>query len=113
MHKNFPNLTTETSDYLHVRFNYRSQFFIVHADFEKEQKMITRNVISKKTCSGATLARVTGVEFCVDMSIPGDEEKTNAPHFPLTGPSKFALSVLKRDSHTSYKFELKNIMVRL
>jgi hypothetical protein len=45
------------------------------------------------------------------MSIPGDEEKTNAPHFPLTGPSKFALSVLKRDSHTSYKFELKNIMV--
>jgi hypothetical protein len=64
------------------------------------------------SCSGATLARVTGVEFCVDMSIPGDEEKTNAPHFPLTGPSKFALSVLKRDSHTSYKFELKNSMVR-
>jgi hypothetical protein len=59
-----------------------TQFFIVHADFEKEQKMITRNIISKKTCSGATLARVTGVEFCVDMSIPGDEEKTNAPHFP-------------------------------
>lgn len=91
--------------------DHRSQFFIVHAGTEKEQQMIAKNRITKKSCSGATIARVTGVEFCLDMSLPGDLQKTDAPHFPLTGPARFALVVFKRDTHTSYKFEFKNIMV--
>lgn len=90
---------------------YRSQFFIVHAGTEKEQQMIAKDRLTKRSCSGATIARVTGVEFCIDMSLPGDVQKTDAPHFPLTGPARFGLDVFKRDTHTSYKFEFKNIMV--
>ncbi|XP_052061384.1 apolipophorins-like [Mytilus californianus] len=100
------DIPKEKSEILQVK----SQFFIVHAGTEKEQQMIAKDRLTKRSCSGATIARVTGVEFCIDMSLPGDVQKTDAPHFPLTGPARFGLDVFKRDTHTSYKFEFKNIM---
>ena len=73
--------------------------------------MITDNRQVKKVCSGGPLAKITGMELCGEVQFPNASLKTDAPYFPFTGPSSMAVTLNKRDTHTSYKLESKFITV--
>lgn len=69
--------------------------------------MVTKNRQTKKICTGDTLAQVSGLEMCGEISYPNASMKSDAPYFPLTGPVRAGITLYKRDSHNSYKMEYK------
>ena len=89
----------------------RSSFFTVHRDLEREQNMITENRQEHRSCSGDKIARITGLEICGELQYPNASLVANAPYFPLTGPVKAGITLLKRDSLSGYKFEARSIHV--
>ncbi|XP_056021701.1 uncharacterized protein LOC130054813 [Ostrea edulis] len=88
-------------------FSLKTAFFTVHRDAEKEQKMITKNRQTHKTCTGSRLSKVTGLKLCGEIQFPNASLDANAPYFPLTGPVNIDLSLLKADSHKSYNIEAR------
>ena len=90
---------------------FRSSFFTVHRELEREQKMVTQNRQTKKSCTGSTLAKVTGLELCGEISFPNASLVENAPYFPMTGPVNMGISIYKRDSLTGYKLQAKSTHV--
>lgn len=86
---------------------YRTAFFTVHRDVEKEQNMITKNRQIHKTCTGSHLARITGLKLCGEIQFPNASLETSAPYFPLTGPISLDVSLMKEDSHKSYNVEAR------
>ncbi|XP_062611985.1 uncharacterized protein LOC134273791, partial [Saccostrea cucullata] len=88
-------------------FSLKTAFFTLHRDVEKEQKMITKNRQTLKTCSGLNLAKITGLRLCGEMQFPNASLEANAPYFPLTGPMNMDLSLVKEDSHKSYNVEAR------
>lgn len=84
---------------------------MVHNEEEREQKMITDNRQVQKLCSGANIARITGMELCAEMQFPNASMKSDSPYFPFTGPVSAEISLNKRDTHTGYKLESKLISV--
>ncbi|CAG2186504.1 unnamed protein product [Mytilus edulis] len=88
-------------------FNVKTAFFTVQRESESEQKMITANRQTKKVCSGDKLAKITGLELCVEVHYPNASLKADAPYFPMTGPVSAGVTLLKRDTHESYNMEYK------
>ncbi|XP_056009974.1 uncharacterized protein LOC125679922 [Ostrea edulis] len=88
-------------------FSLKTAFFTVHRDAEKEQKMITKNRKTHKTCTGSYLSKITGLKLCGEIQFPNASLEVNAPYFPLTGPVNIDLSLLKVDSHKSYNVEAR------
>ncbi|XP_062611984.1 uncharacterized protein LOC134273790, partial [Saccostrea cucullata] len=88
-------------------FSLKTAFFTLHRDAEKEQKMITKNRQTHKTCTGLKLAKITGLRLCGEMQFPNASLEANAPYFPLTGPMNMDLSLVKEDSHKSYNVEAR------
>ena len=85
----------------------RTAFFTVHRDAEKEQKMITKNRQTHRTCTGNHLSKITGLKLCGEIHFPNASLEANSPYFPLTGPMNVDLSLLKVDSHKSYNVEAR------
>ena len=103
---------------LHVRlelyFNdtFRSEFFTIHREKERAQKMITKDRKDFNICSGSTFAKVTGLEVCGEVSFTNASMVENAPYFPITGPMNAGIAIYKRDSSmTGYKFEARSTHV--
>lgn len=90
---------------------FRTAFFTVHRDVEKEQKMITKNRQTHKKCTGSQLAKITGLKMCGEMQFPNASLETTAPYFPLTGPMSLELSLEKDDVHISYNVEARFVKV--
>jgi hypothetical protein len=95
----------------HVLLNYRTAFFTVQRESDREQKMITANRQTKKVCSGDNLSKITGMELCAELQYPNASLKADAPYFPMTGPVSAGISLHKRDSHASYNLEYKFVKV--
>lgn len=96
-----------THEFNHFIKIYRTAFFTVHRDVEKEQNMITKNRKIHKTCTGSHLARITGLKLCGEIQFPNASLETSAPYFPLTGPISLDVSLMKEDSHKSYNVEAR------
>ncbi|XP_059142810.1 uncharacterized protein LOC131930369 isoform X2 [Physella acuta] len=90
-------------------FNAKSQFFIVHNEIEKEQEMIKTNRKVYKYCTGKKMATILGVEFCGEIQFPNASAISDAPYFPLTGPSSISIVSYRRDTHTIYKLFAKRV----
>ncbi|XP_061171948.1 uncharacterized protein LOC133181472, partial [Saccostrea echinata] len=88
-------------------FSLKTAFFTLHRDIEKEQKMITKNRQTHKTCTGFKLAKITGLKLCGEIQFPNASLEANAPYFPLTGPVNMDLSLVKEDLHKSYNVEAR------
>ncbi|KAH9523468.1 hypothetical protein Btru_040086, partial [Bulinus truncatus] len=88
-------------------FNAKSQFFIVHNDVEKEQGMVKTNRKEYKWCTGETVAKVLGTEFCGEVRFPNASSFPDAPYFPLTGPAEVNFVSYRRDTHSVYKLIAK------
>lgn len=73
--------------------------------------MIDDNRIDRSFCMGHTFARITGVDICGEIQLPNTTSVDDAPHFPFSGPLRMSINVLKRDTHTGYKFEASKIIV--
>lgn len=78
---------------------------------EQEQEMIKENRKDYEMCSGTTLATITGMEFCGQLSFPNASLQMEGPYFPLTGPTSFSVTLFKRDIHSGYKLFAKRIEV--
>lgn len=87
---------------------FRSSFFTVHNNVEREQRMVTDNKQSKVYCSPDTLTKVIGLQVCAELSYPNATSKVNAPFFPLTGPASAGVYLYKRDTHTYYEMSAKS-----
>ncbi|KAJ8307373.1 hypothetical protein KUTeg_015457 [Tegillarca granosa] len=87
--------------------NFKTSFFTVHHDMEREQQMITENRKTKTVCTGDKMAKITGLELCGEVQFPNASLKADAPYFPFTGPVSLALDMYKRDTHTSYQMEAR------
>ena len=86
---------------------FRTQFFIVHRNEEREQQMLTDNRKEVSKCMGGkTLEKLLGLRLCADVSYPSTS-KADAPHFPLTGPISASIALHKVDNHKSYDFEAR------
>lgn len=101
----------ELFSYLDFCIRFRSSFFTVHRDIEREQQMITDNKKSSKSCTGSKLAKITGIELCGELSYPNASLVENAPYFPLTGPVGASVILYKRDTLTGYKLEARSTHV--
>ena len=66
--------------------------------------MITKGRTEIAKCTGPTLAQISGLELCGELSLPTLVD-IKSPIFPLTGPTTIKLTLNKRDVHTSYIFE--------
>lgn len=84
---------------------------MVFKDQEKKQVPATKDIVTKKSCSGHTLVRLTGLEVCGDVAYP--HNKDDYPPFPLSGPAHGVLVLYKRDSHKGYQIEINQINVSL
>ena len=73
--------------------------------------MITDNRRTKMSCTGSSLAEITGLELCGEISYPNASTVESAPYFPMTGPVKMGLSLYKRDSLTGYKLQARSTHV--
>lgn len=93
-------------------FSLESSFFAIHGDQERRQNMIDDNRIDRSFCMGHTFARITGVDICGEIQLPNTTSVDDAPHFPFSGPLRMSINVLKRDTHTGYKFEASKIISR-
>ena len=98
----FPDLRTRC---------FRSRFYIVHDDYEKEQQMIQANRKEKTACTGRALAEVVGVELCASLAFPNATTALDAPYFPFTGPTSLAVTLRKHDLHSGYRLFAKQIQV--
>jgi len=86
--------------------NVKTQFFIMHREEEREQKMLTDDIKTVEKCSGKSLEKVLGVKLCGALSYPVTS-KADAPMFPFTGPIDGAIELTKVDDHQSYEFEAR------
>lgn len=74
--------------------------------------MITQDRKEHQICSGNTLAKITGLEICGELSFTNASLVENAPYFPITGPMNAGITLYKRDvSMTGYKFEARSTHV--
>jgi len=87
--------------------NAETKFYTIHRQAEREQKMLSVHPVVKEKCTGEGLSKVLGVELCGHVQYPGQAVTTEAPFYPLTGPSKLNVYLQKTDAHTSYQFEAK------
>ena len=90
---------------------FRTSFFMVYRDIEKEPRMLHENKHEATVCSGDKLRKVTGLEFCAEAFYPDTGDLTGAPSFPLTGPAGVSVVMNKRDIPNGYKVEAKTIKV--
>ncbi|XP_052255844.1 uncharacterized protein LOC127861416 isoform X2 [Dreissena polymorpha] len=87
-----------------------SEFYTIHHDAERAQKMVTDNRQRLISCSGSKLAQITGLEICSELEYPNASLTDAAPYFPFTGPVTAAVTLFKRDlKMTGYKLEAKNL----
>jgi len=113
MKKRYANLIHCALLMVYVTAN-RSEFFTVHREKEHAQKMITEDRRKHEICSGSTVAKMTGLEICGEVSFTNASLVENAPYFPITGPMNAGITIYKRDaSMTGYKFEARSTHVSI
>ncbi|WAR23156.1 APLP-like protein [Mya arenaria] len=99
------DLPDEKMDIISVK----SEFYTMHRESERLQKMITSNRQSHSACSGPNLVKVAGLEICAEMSFPNASLVETAPYFPITGPMNAGITLYKRDiKMTGYKLEARS-----
>jgi len=92
----------------------RSEFYTIHRDSERQQKMITEGRKTFSACTGSKLVTIAGIELCADLSYPNASLVDSAPYFPITGPVSASITLHKRDlKMTGYKFEARSTHVRI
>lgn len=57
------------------------------------------------SCGSQTVALITGMQLCTDISYANASSSRNAPYFPLTGPANYVLDLKKVDNFDSYEFK--------
>uniref|UniRef100_T1J9X6 Vitellogenin domain-containing protein n=1 Tax=Strigamia maritima TaxID=126957 RepID=T1J9X6_STRMM len=86
--------------------NIDSQLFIMEGDDTSSAKpefLVKR--FDFAGCSGLMTRTILGLDICAEISYPNASEMANAPGFPLTGPTSFAIYIEKSDHQlTSYDF---------
>jgi len=87
--------------------NAESKFYIIHREVEREQSMLAREPIRKKSCTPASTTKLFGMEICSETSYPNYGNELEASRYALAGPHKLMVQMNKRDSHTAYEFEAK------
>lgn len=88
-------------------FHGMTKFFVMHHTTEREQRMITQDVITLNKCTGDRIATVTGLALCGELTLPNASQVANAPWFPLTGPINARIVINKRDAKLmSYDAEI-------
>jgi hypothetical protein len=83
-------------------FDLQTKFFVE----DREQQMLTDNVITGKHCGCQGLKQVFGVETCAEYSLPLSMNM-GGPMFPFTGPTKISLTLNKLEPLTGYHMEAK------
>ena len=96
-----------------INFHFRSSFFTIHNNLEKEQKMVTENQQTKRLCSSDKLVTITGLELCGELQYPNASMKSDAPYFPMTGPVTAGVYLYNRDTHRKYKMETRFLHVSI
>ncbi|WAR23117.1 APLP-like protein [Mya arenaria] len=99
------DITKEKSEIVDIK----SAFYMVYNDVEREQSLISDNKHEKSYCTGDRLERATGMQLCISMLAPNTTGQSEAPLFPLSGPTHLGLSLTKLDLPNGYKFEAKYI----
>ncbi|XP_041358361.1 apolipophorins-like [Gigantopelta aegis] len=85
----------------------KTSFFRLHGFSENIQRMLDKEEKTINVCSGSRLAKVTGLELCVDVSYVNASLVEHAPYFPFTGPFDMEVSLNKRDKHSGYNMLAK------
>uniref|UniRef100_A0A1C9ZV19 Apolipophorin long isoform n=1 Tax=Uroteuthis edulis TaxID=55720 RepID=A0A1C9ZV19_9MOLL len=86
-------------------FNLKTDFYIVHRNAEKKQKMIVDNVKKHEICTGKLIKQVTGLTFCQNIMFPNASSHNEAPFFPFTGPVVYDLHMINEDAPNGYQIE--------
>lgn len=68
-------------------------------------KGVEENRFDRKVCTPGRLNKLTGLKLCAELAYPNASQIENAPYFPLTGPSKMAVTVEKADP-TLHSYEV-------
>merc|ERR1711964_177726 len=85
--------------------NLKTDFYIVHRNTEKKQKMIVDNVRKYEICSGNLIKQVTGLTFGQNIKFPNASLLNEAPFFPFTGPVVYDLYMMNEDAPNGYQIE--------
>lgn len=85
---------------------FRRKFYIVHREEEREQQMLTDNVIDKSLCTGEIFNKITGMKVCGAVRVPLTNKAT-APNFWYTGPMSMQVYLETADTHRNIEFEAR------
>ena len=98
---------------MNMVLHFRSQFFVVHRESDREQQMISEGRVEKDYCIGGKLEDALGIKICGEIAFPTLRPKDGQPWFPFNGPLTGKMFVQKEDTHTGYHMEAKLISVSL
>ncbi|CAL1530281.1 unnamed protein product [Lymnaea stagnalis] len=87
----------------------QSEFFVVHNNVEKKQKMLQERKMKAMSCSPEQVFKVTGYQFCGAVSYVNASTNENAPYFPFTGPMLVSVTVEKKDAPKGFKLDGKKV----
>lgn len=83
----------------------RSELLLQHRNTKAQIAGLIENREEMSQCTRGPTQRYLGLQLCTQISYPNTSEAEYGPFFPLTGPARLSVKLVKMDpAITTYRF---------